>query len=60
MTRPVDRKRLGPPLALTPEQLDQAAEVTAFDVAQARALWLQFAPPVFADLLEAVVASDDA
>lgn len=60
VTRPIDRKRLGPPLGLTPEQLDHAAEVTPFDVAQARALWQQFAPPVFADLLDAVVATDDA
>lgn len=54
MTRPVDPKRLGPPLGLTPEQLDQAAEVTPFDVAKARALWQQHAPPALVGLLDAV------
>ena len=49
-TRPV-----GQPLSLSPEQLDQAAEVTPVDVVFARALWQQWAPKRLHDLLEAAV-----
>lgn len=45
--------RIGKPLDLTPEALDQASMVTPVDVAQARALWLNAAPPKLADLLDA-------
>lgn len=52
MTRPIEPKRLGPPLDLTPEELDQATEVTPVDVAAARALWMH-APAPLAGLLDA-------
>jgi hypothetical protein len=52
---PPRKRPIGKPLALTPEQIDQAAEVTPFDVAQARALWQHYAPPTLAGLLDAVI-----
>ena len=55
MTQPTPRKRpIGQPLNLTPEQLDQAAEVTPVDVAQARSLWREHAPAPLKSLLDAV------
>lgn len=58
MVRPSARRLpVGKPLLLTPEQLDQAAEVTPVDVAQARALWQQAAPMPFIDLLDAAPES---
>ncbi len=53
MPPPTDPKRLGPPVDLTSEQIDQVAEVAPIDVAAARALWHAQAPPKLADLLEA-------
>lgn len=52
MTGPTDRKRLGPPVDLTPEQIDQAAEPTPVDIAAARALWYRVPNPRYADLLD--------
>src|SRR5438094_255317 len=54
-----NRLSLGRPLDLTPEQLDQAAEVTSVDVAWARALWQQHSLPRMIDLLDAVVESSE-
>jgi hypothetical protein len=45
------------PLDLTPEALDQAAEVTPVDIAMARTLWLHWAPPRYADILDAAPES---
>lgn len=53
MPQPIDPKRLGPPVDLPAEQLDQAAEPTPVDVAVARVLWQQHAPPKLAGLLDA-------
>lgn len=47
------QRPLGQPLDLTVEAINQAAEVTPVDVAAARALWQQHAPPKMIDLLEA-------
>jgi hypothetical protein len=47
------KKRLGRPLPLTDEQLDQAARITPTDVLDARVLWLLHAPPELRDLLNA-------
>lgn len=52
MTLPKPPK-IGKPLDLTPEALEQAAEVAPVDVAAAQALWHQGAPPKLADLLDA-------
>lgn len=52
MTQPKPPK-IGKPLDLTPEALDQAAIVTPVDVLTAKALWLNAAPPPLADLLDA-------
>jgi hypothetical protein len=57
MAAPSDPKRLGPPAVLPAEQLDQAAEPTPVDVAMARVIWQQYAPPKMAGLLDA--APDD-
>ena len=43
---------VGPPLDLSTEQIDQAAEVTPLDVAAAQALWKHAAPPKLANLLD--------
>lgn len=48
-----DARPEGEPLALTPEQLDQAAAVTPVDLMMARLLWEQSAPPVLRGLLDA-------
>lgn len=49
-----DRKvPIGKPLHLTPKQLDKLAQVTDEDIEQAKKLWRKYAPPVFADLLDA-------
>jgi hypothetical protein len=53
-------QRIGQALNLTPEQLDLAAEVTPFDVVQARVLWLQHAPAVLMALLDAVAENGGA
>lgn len=53
VTRP-KLSTLGKPLALSPEDLDLAATVTTVDTVLARALWLQYAPPRYVDLLDAL------
>lgn len=52
MTQPKP-PHIGPPLQLTPEALDHAAEVTGYDIALAAALWAQNAPLALSDLLHA-------
>jgi hypothetical protein len=52
MTQPKPPK-IGEPLDLTDEQLDQAAIVTPIDIIMGRALWHQHAPPKLVDLLDA-------
>lgn len=54
----VQRRQLGPRLQFTPEQLDQAAEVTPVDVLMAKALWQQHAPVQLFDLLDAAREED--
>lgn len=50
---PVDRRRLGLKLDLTPEQLDQLAEPTPSDAMMARVAWMSAAPQRWVDLLDA-------
>jgi hypothetical protein len=49
----VEPQPVGKPLSLAPSDLDLAAIVTPVDVAAARAVWQQYAPPVLVDLLDA-------
>jgi hypothetical protein len=51
----IDRRQLGAPLDLAPEQLDQMAIVTPGDVLMAKATWLQYVPPRLVDLLDAAI-----
>lgn len=53
MTQPKRPADLGPALDLTPEMLDQAAEIMLMDVAAAKAIWIQAAPKSLRDLLNA-------
>ena len=50
---------LGPALDLTPEQLDQAAQVTPTDVAIARATWNRDAPAKLRELLDTETEKGD-
>jgi len=50
---------IGKPLALTAAELDQAAEVTPFDVLMAKALWQQHAEARFVGLLDGTITPDD-
>jgi len=50
-----DKKRvpLGKPLQLSGKQLDKLAQVTDADIEKAKEFWRKYAPPEFADLLDA-------
>jgi hypothetical protein len=53
-----DKIPLGPPLPLSDEDLDKAAEITDADIEAARLLWRQAVDPEIADLLDAVEETD--
>ena len=50
-----DKKKvpLGKPLKLNSKQLDKLSQVTEEDIEKAKQLWRKYAPPEFADLLDA-------
>ena len=56
-----DKKRvpLGKHLPLTDKQLDKLSQVTEEDIEKAKQLWRKYAPPKFADLLDAEVTEEN-
>lgn len=57
--KPIKPKRTkGKPLPLTDEELDAMSEITPADIAGAKALWDEFAPPDMRGLLDAKPEDD--